>query len=164
MMKPFIKFLFIFILFAGISSCEKEDYLPENYFELSINKSQKSISAEKVSINKGLIVIEAYSTKEKSKSALIITVKGNKEGKYKQIYDYETGVSVTGCGLTYKVISKDKNLKPVYFVSYEGEVKINSIDRERNTINGEYNFKVKSLPDKSKLQKIEGKFINLKIK
>ena len=92
---------------------------------------------------------------------MIITVRGTNEGIYKQEYDYKTQVSVTQCGLTYKIISKAKRKRPEYYVSYEGSVKIDEINRNKKKITGSYKFILRSIPDTKKTEKIEGKFINL---
>lgn len=152
----------VFILFS-IISCEKENYSPLNYFEAKMNSSALGIAPEKVYVSKGMTVIEATSTKNKTLSKLTITIKGDQKGEYKQIYDYKTGVSVTGSSLSYKVFSKETNNEPGFFISYEGKVKITDIDLSNKIVSGEYSFKVKSIPDKKIVQIIQGKFVNLKI-
>ncbi len=163
------KFLFKIILIAFILiynfSCEKDEIKPQSLFETKINEADKKLSPSKAIIDKGIISISAFQVKQNIKSALVITVKGDKESLYEQEYDYKTGVSITQCGLTYKIFSRTPNIEPEYYVSYEGFVKITSIDGKRNTISGEYEFRVRSIPDKNNTkQVIKGSFVDIPLK
>lgn len=156
---------FLLIVSFAFFSCEKEVINPEGLFETNINNVDIKLSPKSATIDKGVISLNAYSSKNNEISTLVITVKGDQENSYNQEYDYKTGVSVTQCGLTYKIFSKNSNGEPEYYVSYEGFVKITSVDRHRNTVSGKYNFIVRSIPDKSNTrQTIKGSFVNIPIK
>ncbi len=150
-----------FILSFGIIGCEKENISPDNFFETKINNSEKAFKSESATISKGITVIPAFDSKVNSKKAIIITIKGDEKGKYKQTFDYKTGVSISQCGLSYKIISKEKEALPTFFTSYEGNVEITDKDRKNKMISGTYSFKLYSVPDDNKPYVIKGKFINL---
>ncbi|MCF6366046.1 MAG: DUF6252 family protein [Bacteroidales bacterium] len=154
--------LYSFIVFSfGIIGCRKGEISPDNFFETKINNSEKVFKPESATILKGITIIAAHDSKVNSKKAIIITVNGDKVGKYKQTFDYKTGVSVSQCSLSYKIISKEEESSPTFFTSYEGKVEITGLDRKNKLISGEYNFKLYSVPDDNKPYVIKGKFINL---
>lgn len=153
--------LSFFILSFVIIGCEKENISPDNFLETKINNTVKVFKPENASIAKGITVISAFDSKVNSKKAIIITVKGDEIGKYKQTFDYKTGVSVSQCGLSYKIISKNKEALPTFFTSYEGNVEITDLNRKNKMISGKYSFKLYSVPDNNKPYVIKGKFINL---
>jgi len=150
-----------FVLTFGIIGCQKENISPDNYFETKINNSDKVFKPETATILRGITIIAAHDSKVNSKKAIIITVNGDKTGKYKQTFDYKTGVSISQCSLSYKIISKEEEKSPTFFTSYEGNVEISDIDKKNKMISGEYNFKLYSVPDDNKPYVIKGKFINL---
>lgn len=154
-------------LFAVLQySCGKDDLEANEYFDTKINKEQvKNLEPDKINVKRGITSIAGYVNDDDLKVAVVITVQGDKPGKYRQVYDYKTGVSVTECGLTYKVLSRKKASKSSdYFVSYEGAVIIDKIDAEKKTMSGSYEFKVRSIPDKKNEHLINGKFVNLSFK
>lgn len=156
-----IKFI-IFLLFLSsvfVSGCRKNDIAPENYFETKINKVNKNFIIDKTTINKGITIISAHQTSNNSKKSIIITVNADEIGSYKQTFDYKTGVSISQCGLTYKIISKENDISPTFFMSYEGEIEITEIDRKNQHITGTYDFKLYSVPDNNQPYNISGKFI-----
>jgi len=156
---------FVLALVVTLYSCQKDELQAKHYFEASINNSVKKLSPDNVSINKGITILAGYLNDKDVKSAVVITINGNKPGKYRQIYDYKTGVSVTECGLTYKVLSrKIRSGDSDYFVSFEGDVVIEEIDYDKKLLTGSYAFKVRSIPDTQKKQEINGKFINVSFK
>lgn len=145
----------------GIFSCQKQEVTPTEFFNAKINNSETLLNYKQINISKGITILAGYSSVKDDKSIIIITVHGDKEGSYKQEYDYKTGVSVTQCGLTHKVLSKQSS---EYYTSYEGTVVISDIDKENKKISGSYTFKVRSIPDNKNVKEIKGKFSNLKFK
>ena len=149
--------LFISIVF--VFGCRKNDIAPENYFEIKINNINKNFVVYETTIDKGITIIAAHETSDNSKKSIIITINADNVGSYKQTFDYKTGVSISQCGLTYKIISKEIETSPSFFISYEGEVEITEIDRKNRHISGSYDFKLYSVPDKNQPYNITGKFI-----
>ncbi len=155
----------LFVWLVVLVSCRKDELQAKQYFDASINNEVKALSPDNVNIRKGITILAGYTNEADVKSAVVITVNGNKNGKYRQVYDYITGVSVTECGLTYKILSrKVRHGDSDYFVSYEGDVVIENIDYSSKTITGSYDFKVRAIPDTEKKQTISGKFINVSFK
>ncbi len=153
----FIISIFLFVIY----SCNKDELQANPHFEAQINNELKTLSP-KVSVNRGIVILAGYLDKKDLEGAVVITVKGDKTGKYRQVYDYKTGVSVTECGLTYKALSRSKQKNASgYYVSYEGNVIIDKINYNKRIISGSYNFKVRSVPDKKNEESISGKFINI---
>jgi len=155
----------IFILFVvltlGIVGCQKENIVPENYFETKINNAEKIFVPQNANISKGITIIAAIDKKENSKKTIVISINGDHVGNYKQTFDYKTGVSVSQCGLSFKTMSKEKEINPNFYSSYQGNVEITDIDRDNKNISGTYNFKLYSVPDNNKPYTISGKFIKL---
>ena len=149
--------LFLSILF--VFGCRKNDIAPENYFETKINNVNKSFRIDEITIDKGITVIAAHEIINNSKKSIIITINADDVGSFKQTFDYKTGVSISQCGLVYKIISKENEISPTFFMSYEGEVKITEIDRKNHHITGSYDFKLYSVPDNNQPYNISGKFI-----
>ena len=161
-MKLFKNIFIIFLTISvGLVGCQKDSFSPDNYFETNINNSEKVFVPENANISKGITIIAALDTKKDSKKAIVITINGDQIGKYKQTFDYKTGVSVSQCGLTYKIISKLIETTPTFYSSYEGNVEITEIDNENKKISGNYNFKLHSIPDNDKPYVIAGQFIKL---
>jgi len=159
--KHIVKILFLSLITITIFSCQKQEVAPSEFFNAKINNSETLLTNKQINISKGITIIAGYNSNKEDKSIIIITVHGDKEGSYKQEYDYKTGVSVTQCGLTHKTISKKQN---GYFTSYEGKVTISKIDKENKKISGHYTFKVRSIPDSKNVKEIKGKFTNLSYK
>ncbi|MCD4793180.1 MAG: hypothetical protein K8R54_08120 [Bacteroidales bacterium] len=149
--------LFFSIVF--VFGCRKNDIAPENYFEIKINNINKNFVVYETTIDKGITIIAAHETNDNSKKSIIITINADDIGSYKQTFDYKTGVSISQCGLTYKIISKEIETSPSFFMSYEGEVEITEIDRKNCHISGSYDFKLYSVPDNNQPYNISGKFI-----
>jgi len=144
-MKKFNYIIVIFIVsILSLVGCQKKVFVPQT-----------------ANISKGITIIAALDKKENSKKAIVITINGDQIGKYKQTFDYKTGVSVSQCGLTFKTISKDKNISENFYSSYNGTVEITDIDTDNKKISGTYNFKLYSVPDNNKPYTISGKFIKL---
>jgi len=157
--------VFVLALVVTLYSCQKDELQAKQYFDASIDNVVKTLSPDNVNINKGITILAGYLNDKDAKSAVVITINGNKAGKYRQIYDYKTGVSVTECGLTYKVMSRKVRTGDAdYFVSYEGDVVIDEINYDKKLLSGSYSFKVRSIPDTQKKQEINGKFINVSFK
>jgi len=153
--------VFFIIVTIGLIGCQKDSIVPDNYFETSINNDEKVFVPENANISKGITILAALDSKENSKKAIVITINGDQIGKYKQTFDYKTGVSVSQCGLSYKIISKIIETSPSFYSSYEGNVEITEIDMDNKNISGNYNFKLHSVPDNNKPYVITGKFIKL---
>lgn len=161
-MKIFNKIFIVFLLFAlAIVGCQKENIVPENYFETKINNANKIFVPQNANIAKGITIIAAIDKKENSQKTIVISINGDNVGEYKQTFDYKTGVSVSQCGLTFKTISKEKTTNSNFYNSYQGTVEITDIDRENKNISGNYNFKLYSVPENNKPYTISGKFIKL---
>ncbi len=161
-MKLFKNIFIIFLTISvGLVGCQKDSFSPDNYFETNINNSEKVFVPENANISKGITIIAALETKKDSKKAIVITINGDQIGKYKQTFDYKTGVSVSQCGLSYKIISKVIETTPTFYSSYEGSVEITEIDMENKNISGSYNFKLHSIPNNDKPYIIAGQFIKL---
>ena len=151
--------------FFLINSCQKDDFQADNLFQASVNNESKSLSADNVSVKRGVSSIAGYLNDESTDGVLILTIKGDKPGRYRQVYDYKTGVSITECGLNYKILSrKIPSDESNYYVSFEGEVIIDKIDFDSKLMSGSYSFKMRSIPDRQKEQIISGKFINVRFK
>lgn len=155
----------IFILFTiiaiGIVGCQKNTIVPDNYFETKINNSTEVFIPKNANISKGITIIAALDKQKDSRKSIVISINGDQIGSYKQTFDYKTGVSVSQCGLSYKIISKIKDNSPSFFSSYEGFVEIEELDREAKNISGTYNFKLNSVPNTNKPYFISGKFVKL---
>ncbi len=155
----------IFIIFLALSlaivGCQKENIVPENYFETKINDAEKVFVPQNANIAKGITIIAAIDKKDNSQKTIVISINGDQVGSYKQTFDYKTGVSISQCGLSYKTISKDKNTDTNFYSSYQGKVEISDIDLKNKKISGTYNFKLYSVPDNNKPYTISGKFIKL---
>jgi len=156
--RKFITFI-VFLSTVLIFGCRKNDIAPENYFETKINNINKNFIVEQTTINKGITIIAAHETGNNSRKSIIITINADHVGSYKQTFDYKTGVSISQCGLTYKIISKENEISPTFFMSYEGEVNITEIDRKNCNISGSYDFKLYSVPNNNKPYNIAGKFL-----
>ncbi len=164
-MKNIRHILLIFAIFAfGLFGCEKNNFAPENYFETNINNQEFNFEPQTAIISKGITIIGAHETKDNSKKAIVISINGDRIGNYKQTFDYKTGVSVSQCGLGYKILSKSEETMPNFYTSYEGNVKISEIDRKNKNISGSYNFKLYSIPNNNKSYIINGTFIKLDYK
>lgn len=149
------------VTLLSIVGCQKDNIVPENYFETHINNDKKVFIPQTANVSKGITIIAALDKKENSKKAIVITINGDQVGKYKQTFDYKTGVSVSQCGLTFKTISKDKEVNENFYSSYNGTVEITDIDTDNKKISGTYNFKLYSVPGNNKPYSISGKFIKL---
>jgi len=161
-MKIFNHIFIVFLLFSlAIVGCQKENIVPENYFETRINNADKVFVPQNANIAKGITIIAAIDKKKNSQKTIVISINGDQVGNYKQTFDYKTGVSVSQCGLSFKTISKEKEIDASFYSSYQGNVEISDIDRENKNITGTYNFKLYSVPDNNKPYTISGKFIKL---
>ena len=150
---------------VALFSCQKQEVQPTNFFNAHFsNKTEKKLSNVDVSIRKGITILAGNSTNKDDKEIIIITIRGEKEGTYKQEFDYKTSVSVTQCGLTNKIISSSIKNEAQYYSSYEGKVVIDKVDTKSKTITGHYNFKLRAIFDKENTKQVKGKFINLKYK
>ena len=152
------------ILLTALFGCRKNDIAPENYFETKINNISKDFFVDEVSINKGITIIAANEISDESRKTILITINADEAGTYKQTFDYKTGVSISQCSLTYKVITKENEESPGFFTSYEGEVEITEIDRKNEHISGYYNFVLYSVPNDNKPYQISGRFIRTSYK
>lgn len=139
--------------------CRKNDIVPENYFETEINDVSRDFFFDEASINKGIIIIAANEISDDSRKSLIITIKAEEIGSYKQTFDYKTGVSISQCGLSYKILTKENQESPTIYTSHEGEVEITEIDRKNKHISGNYNFILYSIPKDTNPYRISGRFI-----
>ena len=160
-MKTLTKYLFpiVFIIITVTFGCRKNDIAPENYFETKINEVSKDFFVDEASMNKGITIIAANEITDVSRKTIIITINADEVGTYKQTFDYKTGVSISQCGLTYKIITKQTEDTPTFFMSYEGEVELSEIDMKNGHITGTYNFVLHSVPEDSKPYRISGRFI-----
>lgn len=155
----------VFLIFGFIfSGCEKKGIEPDNYFETEINNLQKKFSPVNATIEKGITIISTEQNEKNTKKSIIITINSDKVGNYEQTFDYKTGVSVSQCALTYKILTKEEISNPSFFISFEGNVKITEIDRRKKQISGTYLFKLNSVPDDDKPYVIKGKFVKLSYK
>ncbi len=156
-----ILFLFIFV---GLFSCKKQDIEPTNYIDVEINKQNTELTSGFASISNGIAILAGSNISDYEKSTMIISINGDRKGKYLQNYDYKTNVSISQCALTYKTISKSKTSTPQFFSSYEGKVTISEINMKEKKISGSYSFRVKSIPATKNVQEIKGKFYNVGFK
>lgn len=155
--------LVLFISFTFIG-CEKTDIEPDNYFETEINSLDKKFKSVEAIIDKGITIINAQEVETNSIKTVVLTINTDEIGNFKQTFDYKTGVSISECGLSYKIISKDDESGSTFFISYEGSVSITEIDRRKKQITGSYIFKLNSIPNSEKPYIIKGKFIKLSYK
>lgn len=145
-----------------VSACDKDSMFSENYFSLKINSVVGEYEPQTVIVKNGITVIAAKAEAENRSESVIITVNGDRTGKYEQVFDYKTGVSVKSCGLTYKINSKDEsNREPNYYTSYEGEIIISEMDKSNHLISGHYKFYTRALNNDTTIHEIKGEFLNI---
>lgn len=151
--------LFIVLCSTG---CDKNSMFSDHYFSLQINSVVGEYEPQSVKVKNGITVIAAAKENKQRSETVIITVNGDKEGEYRQVYDYKTGVSVKSCGLTYKITAKKSDDdKPAYYTSYEGEIVISEINRAEQLISGKYNFYTRALDSDTVIHQIKGEFMNI---
>ncbi|MEA2042426.1 MAG: hypothetical protein U9N85_07725 [Bacteroidota bacterium] len=159
--KILIKPLLVLFVLLFSFSCDKGSIFSENYFSVKINQVSGEFEPYNVKVQNGAIVLAAKLVDNSRTESVVITVKGDRPGKYKQIFDYKTGVSVTSCGLSYKITQKGSKGEPGYFTSYEGEVEISDIDYSAEELSGSYTFLVKSFEKDSVINEVKGEFLNV---
>ncbi len=160
-----IKFILSLLLFAGIfSSCEKRVIIPEDTFEVKIRDAQnQKFEVKEALMNKGLTLITAGKNTSGDVLQVKISVNADKEGVYKQTFDYKTGVAISQCMLDYE--ETDSLNHEFYFSkSYEGYVNIARIDPERRQMSGDYSFVLKPLTKKTGSFIVKGSFEKVNFK
>ena len=161
MKKLFFYTLFIILIIPLITSCGKDSMVTDDYFSVHINSITGEYEPHSVKIDNGITIIAGRLQDEKRTESVVITVKGDRAGEYKQVFDYKTGVSVTSCGLTYKIVDKLKLEEATYYNSYEGIVLISEIDGSTHQISGSYKFLVSSIDNDTTVHEIKGEFLNV---
>lgn len=142
--------------------CDKDSMFSDNYFSLQINSVVGEYEPQSVKVKNGITIIAAVNESDARSESVVITVNGDREGEYKQIYDYKTGVSVKSCGLTYKISDKQAaEDEPAYYTSYEGELVISELDKANRLISGTYSFYTRALENDTIIHKIKGEFLNI---
>ena len=154
--------LFAAFLLLPIFGCDKDSMFSENYFSLQINSVVGEYEPQSVKVKNGITIIAAVNENDAKTESVVITVNGDREGEYKQVYDYKTGVSVKSCGLTYKISDKQASEdEPTYYTSYEGELIISELDKANQLISGSYSFYTRALDNDTIIHRIKGEFLNI---
>jgi hypothetical protein len=145
-----------------IFGCDKDSMFSDNYFSLQINSTVGEYEPQSVKVKNGITIIAATNEDDERSESVVITVNGDREGEYKQVYDYKTGVSVKSCGLTYKISDKHAAAdEPAYYTSYEGELVISELDKAKQLISGSYSFYTRALDNDTIIHRIKGEFLNI---
>lgn len=161
-MKTLKIFILVFIFVGSVFiGCEKTGIEPGNYMKTEINNLDKIFKPAEATISKGITIINARETEANSIKSIVLTINADEIGNFKQTFDYKTGVSISECSLTYKILSNKEEMSPTFFISFEGSVNFTEIDRRNKQITGSYFFKLNSVPNSEKPYIIKGKFVKL---